>query len=196
VRRTATADSGESEIGRRQSVTGKIEHGRRCLTSGLSSGSLGVASGELDDRHGRHGMGRAQERVSLWEMGRGASADVGRAQKGAGDVGGRRGRGFWRTCVRARALIHGGRGEGGADRGVPRRNERESGHAGATTRCLAKRAREAEREEGHTSEGNLHRQPGPTRQGEGESERAGKGTTADRWRPPVRRRERAGAWPR
>jgi hypothetical protein len=60
------ADYGETEIGRRQSVTREIEHGIRCLTSGRSSGSLGVASGELDDWHsGRgsptrlSGMGRA-----------------------------------------------------------------------------------------------------------------------------------------
>jgi hypothetical protein len=63
-------------------------------------------------------------------------------------VGGRRGRGSRRTCASARTLVYGGRGEGGADRGVPRRSERESGRAGATTRCLAKRAHEAEREEG------------------------------------------------
>jgi hypothetical protein len=52
--------------------------------------------------------------------------------------------------------------------------ERESGRAGATTRCLAKRAREAEREEGREGGGNWRRQPGPTGQIEGESERAGR----------------------
>jgi hypothetical protein len=104
-----------------------------------------------------------------------ASAGASGAQKGAGDVGGRRGRGFRRSCASARALVHDGRGEGGAGRGgVPRCNERESGRAGATTRCLAKRAREAEREEGREGGGNWRRQPGPTGQIEGESERAGR----------------------
>jgi hypothetical protein len=79
--------------------------------------------------------------------------------------------------------------------GVPRRSERESGRAGATARCLAKRARKAEREKGREGGGNWHRQPGLTGQREGESERVGKGTAADRWSPPVRRHGRASAWP-
>jgi hypothetical protein len=41
-------------------------------------------------------------------------------------------------CASARALVHGGRGEGGADRGLPRRSKRESGRAGVMVRCLAK----------------------------------------------------------
>jgi hypothetical protein len=60
-------------------------------------------------------------------------------------------------------------------------------------RCLAKRAREAEREEGRVGDGNWRRQPNPTGQREGESGRAGKETTADRWSPPLRRHGRA-AW--
>jgi hypothetical protein len=68
---------------------------------------------------------------------------------------------------------------------------RESGRAGATTRCLAKRAREAEREERREGEDNWRRQPGPTGQREGESKRAGEETVVDRWRPPVRRHRRA-----
>jgi hypothetical protein len=75
------------------------------------------------------------------------SAGAGGAQKGAGA----RGRASWlripTTCASARALVHGRRGEGGADRGGPRRRER--GRAcGATTRRLEKRARKAKREEG------------------------------------------------
>jgi hypothetical protein len=51
------------------------------------------------------------------------------------------------------ALVHGERGEGGADRGGPRRRERERGRThGATARRLANRAREAEREEGRAVE--------------------------------------------
>jgi hypothetical protein len=50
---------------------------------------------------------RARERdCAKWD--RGASAGVGGAQKGAGGVGGRCGRGSWRACVRARVLVHGG----------------------------------------------------------------------------------------
>jgi hypothetical protein len=51
-------------------------------------------------------------------------------KKGAGA----RGRASWPripvTCASARALVHGGRGEGGADTGGPRRREREGEHAG------------------------------------------------------------------
>jgi hypothetical protein len=49
-------------------------------------------------------------------------------------------------CASARALVHGGCGEGGANRGVPRRSKRESGRAGVMVWCLAKQAHEAERE--------------------------------------------------
>jgi hypothetical protein len=51
-----------------------------------------------------------------------------------------------------RALVHSGRGEGGADRGGPLHREREDGHTGATTQRLAQRARKAEREEGRAGE--------------------------------------------
>jgi hypothetical protein len=112
-------------------------------------------------------------------------------KKELGCVGGRRGRGSWHACASARALVHGGRGEGGADRRVPQCSERESRRAGATTRCLPNRAREAERVRGTRVKGNWRRQPSPTRQREGESERAGEETAANRWRPPVRRRGRA-----
>jgi hypothetical protein len=40
-------------------------------------------------------------------------------------VGGRHGWGSQRACVSARVLVHDGRGEGGADRAVLRRSERE-----------------------------------------------------------------------
>jgi hypothetical protein len=74
-------------------------------------------------------------------------------KKELGCVAGRRGRGSWRACASARVLVHGGRGEGGADRVVPRCSERESKHAGETAWRLVKRAREAEGEE-RTGEGN------------------------------------------
>jgi hypothetical protein len=53
----------------------ETKHENRRLTSGRSSGWLGVASGELGDRHGGRGsparsssMGKARERASLREM--------------------------------------------------------------------------------------------------------------------------------
>jgi hypothetical protein len=57
-------------------------------------------------------------------------------KKGAGA----RGRASWpripATCASARALVHGGRGEGGADSAGPRHRERENGRAGVTESCL------------------------------------------------------------
>jgi hypothetical protein len=72
------------------------------------------------------------------------SAGVGGAKKGAGA----RGRASWlripATCVSARALVHGGRGEGGADRGGPRRRERgrARGGNGSTTGKTGLQSRE------------------------------------------------------
>jgi hypothetical protein len=94
-----------------------------------------VSSGELDDRGGGRGtparsdgMGRARARARLREMGWGSECRHGRGSKRElGRMGGRRGREFQR---RARALVHGGRGVGGADRGGPQRREREDGRAG------------------------------------------------------------------
>jgi hypothetical protein len=71
-----------------------------CLISGRSSGRLGAVSGELDGRErGRGspaasgGVGRARERVKLCEMRRGVCAGHWpSSKKGAGHVGGRRGR--------------------------------------------------------------------------------------------------------
>jgi hypothetical protein len=81
-----------------------------CLTSGQSSGSLGVASSELDDRGGgrgtptrSNGVGRARARAGLCEMRRGSECGHGRGSKRElGRVGGRRGREFRRRAqVRA-----------------------------------------------------------------------------------------------
>jgi hypothetical protein len=73
-----------------------------CLTSGRSSGSLGVASGELDDRGGGRGsparsdsVGRARAGAGLREMRRGSECGHGRGSKRElGRVGGRCGREF------------------------------------------------------------------------------------------------------
>jgi hypothetical protein len=66
-------------------------------------------------------------------------------KKELGCVGERHGRGSQRACVSARVLVHGGREEGGADRAVPRRIERErAGARGLQFGALTRRAREAE----------------------------------------------------
>jgi hypothetical protein len=90
---------------------GETENGNGCLTSGRSLGSLGTASGGLDDRHDGYGSparssskGRARERASLREMG--WWSDVLAVLKRelaawAGDVVGDLG-------VRACMLVHGG----------------------------------------------------------------------------------------
>jgi hypothetical protein len=87
-----------------------------------------------------------------------------RLKKGAGA----RGRASWpkipATCASARALVHGGRGDGGADSVGPRHRERENGRTGVMAQRLAGQAREAEREEGCTSEGNRCQQLGPNGQ--------------------------------
>jgi hypothetical protein len=92
--------TGEGEIGLAQGAIEEIGHGDRCLTSGRSSVRLGAVSGELDGRErGRGspaaagGVSRARERVKLSEMRREVCAGHWRgSKKGAGRVGGRRGR--------------------------------------------------------------------------------------------------------
>jgi hypothetical protein len=119
------------------------------------------------------------------------SAGTSGAQKGAGGVGGRHGRGFRRRArVRARWSTA-GRGEGGIDRGGPRRSEGESEHAGTRARRLAKRARKGEREEGRVGEENGTDSLAPLdRERErGREARVG----AERRGSPVRDRRHAGA---
>jgi hypothetical protein len=90
------SSTGEGEIGRTQGAIREIGHGDGCLTSGRSSGRLGVVSGELDGReHGRGsptaagGEGRARETVKVCEMRRGVCAGRRRGyKKGVGCVGG------------------------------------------------------------------------------------------------------------
>jgi hypothetical protein len=83
-------------------------------------------------------------------------------------VGGRHGRGSRRACASARVLVHDGRGEGGADKRVPLRSERE--------RAREETVRRAD-------------EAGP-RGREGESERACERNGADRTGPPCSGRER------
>jgi hypothetical protein len=142
-------------------------------------------------------MGRARERVKLCEMRREACTRHWRgSKKGAGRVGGRRGRETWR---RARV-----------------RTRRSTTRAGKAE--LTKQAHDVEREKGtHGGNGSATGEPGPrdTQRERGsarvketgadrlvpagrerERERAReRGTAADRWSPPVRRHGRAGARP-
>jgi hypothetical protein len=115
-----------------------------------------VVSGELDGRErGRGssmasgGKGRARERVMLCEMRRGSECGHWRgSKKGAGRVGGRRGREIrrcarvhtrWSTASAGRAKVTGR---------VHSAERERRGTRGATTQRLANRAREAKREEG------------------------------------------------
>jgi hypothetical protein len=76
------------------------------------------------------------------------------------------------TCASARALVHGRRGEGGADRGGPRCRERgrARGGNGSTTGKTGPQGRERRGARGRR---NRRRQPGPTGQREGERVRGG-----------------------
>jgi hypothetical protein len=119
---------------------------------------------------------RERERARLREMGRGSESGCGRCSKKARAVGGRSGRGSRRMCASARALVHSGRGEGGADRGGPTaQRERERGRTRVTARRTDKAGPRGRGGEGRGGEGNWCRQPGPTGKREGKSECAGKG---------------------
>jgi hypothetical protein len=108
---------------RKNQARGRVSH------LGRSSGSLGVASDELEDRHGGRGspaklsgMGRAREGAGLCEMGWGSECGRARCSKRGGawagdvaeDSGDVREYARWSTVRR---------GEGRTDRGGPRRSE-------------------------------------------------------------------------
>jgi hypothetical protein len=121
--RTSTADrrsrTGDAKFGRAQSGTREIKHGQRCLTSGRSSGRLGAVSGDLDGRErgrgspatsggeGRAAQNEAGERVRALAGERGHWRG---SKKGAGCVGGRRGR-----EIRRRAQVRTRRSTGRAE---------------------------------------------------------------------------------
>jgi hypothetical protein len=172
---------------------------RRCLTSGRSSGSLGVAFSELVDRGGGHestarsdDVGRARERAGLCEMRRGSECGHGRGSKRElGRVGRRRGREF-----RRRARVH---------------THWSTASVGRAE--LTREAHDAERERAGTrGNGSVTGEPGPRgREGRGarrrrepapttwphweasEREKGAGQTGADRRGPPVRSGRRAGA---
>ena len=165
---------------------------------GRSSGWLGAVSDELDGRGGGHrssvrsgGVSRARARAGLREMRRGSECGLRRGSKRRWGVG----RATWlripATCTSACSLVHGRRGEGGADWGGPRHREREGvGCNGSASGRTGPRGRE-----GRGAWGGKQLAPTSwphwTERGRGEAR--GAETAADRWRPPVRRRGRA-AW--
>jgi hypothetical protein len=122
----------------------------------------------------------------------GASAGAGGAQKGAGV----RGRATWlgiSTCVRECVRVGPRRGTGKAELiGRSHGAARGSGHMGGTAQCADEAGPRGRDRKERASEGNRCRQPGPTRQREGERERAGKENAADRWNPPIRRARTCG----
>jgi hypothetical protein len=93
--------------------------------------AFGLPSKTGCDRGGRgsparsDGVGRALARAGLREMRRGSECGCGRHSKRAGTCGRTTCPRFPATCASARALVHGGRGEGEADSTGPRRGERE-----------------------------------------------------------------------
>jgi hypothetical protein len=137
-------------------------------------------------------VGRARQRVKLCEMRRGVCAGHWwGSKKGAGRVGGRRGREI-RRRARVRTCRSTASVEGAELTGQAHGAEREErGARGNSWRYGPARQRERER----VGEGNWRRQIGPTGQRAREGGRARGRTTADRWGPPVRRRGHAGARP-
>jgi hypothetical protein len=163
-------------------------------------GRLGAVFGELDGRErGRGspaaagGVGRARERVKLCELRRGACAGHWRgSKKGAGCVGGRRGR-----EIRRRARVRTRRSTASADvaelTGQAHGAEREKGTRGGNGSALANRARGIERGSAWVKKTGVDRLAplSSEREREGARER---GTAADRRGPPVRRRGHAPGW--
>jgi hypothetical protein len=116
-----------------------------------------VVFGELDGRGGGCGsparsddVSRVRARAGLREMRRGSECGHGRGLKRSWGVGRETWSRISTTCASARSLVHGGHGEGGADREGPRRRDRRG--ARATAQRLAEQARETEKEEGHASD--------------------------------------------
>jgi hypothetical protein len=103
-------------------------------------------------------VSRARARAGLREMRRGSECGHERNLKRGWGVG----RATWpripATCASACSLVHGRRGEGGTDRGGPRRREREKGRVGQRLvdwRTGPARQRESEREGEETGTDNL-----------------------------------------
>jgi hypothetical protein len=121
------AQLGKPSMGTGASPRGGARGGLAWLPAGWMTGTAGVGL-----RRGRVAWAKRENGRGCAKWDEGASAGAGGAKKGAGCVGGRRGRGSRRACASARVLVHGGHGEGRADRAVPRHSERESERAGVT----------------------------------------------------------------
>jgi hypothetical protein len=165
-------------------------------------GRLGTVSGELDGRErGRgspvasSGESRAQARVGLHEMRRGSECGHRQgSKKGAGRVGGRRGREIWRrvrVCTRRSTAGVGRADLTGRVLGAER-EKRDTRGNGSVPGEPGPRDRESGGARGRR---NWRRQVGPTGQRAREGGRAGERAAADKRGPPVRRRGHAGAWP-
>jgi hypothetical protein len=138
-------------------------------------------------------VGRARERAKLSEMRRGVCAGHWRgSKKGAGRVGGRRGREI-RRRARVRTRRSTASVEGAKLTGQAHGAERRKGARGVMARRLSIRACKIERERERAGEGNWRRQIGPTGQRAREGGRARGRTAAERRGLPVRRRGCA-AW--
>jgi hypothetical protein len=88
---------------------------------------------------------------------------------------GARGRASWpripATCASARVLVHSERGEGRADRGGPRRRERERASAQGNDSASGRAGPQGREGRGARGRRNWHRQLGPTGQRARERER-------------------------
>jgi hypothetical protein len=125
--------------------------------------------------------------MKLSEMRRGVCVGHRRgSKKGAGCVGGRRGREI-RRRARVRTRWSTASAEGAELTGQAHGAEREKGTRGGNGSALAIRACETERVRECVGEENWHRQIGPTGQQAREGGRVRGRTAADRWGPPVRR---------
>jgi hypothetical protein len=118
------AQLGKPSMGTGVSPRGGARGGLTWLPAGWTTSMAGTGH-----RRGRAVWAEhARERARLCEIGRGSKCGRGRYSKSswgawAGDVA-------RDLSVRAHVLVHGGRGEGGVDRAVPRHSEREQVRAG------------------------------------------------------------------
>jgi hypothetical protein len=114
------AQLGKPSMGTGVSPRGGARGGQAWLPSDWTTGTAGAGL-----RRGRAALAERERGRGCAKWDGGASAGMGVAQKGAGV----RGRAMW-AGISACVLVHGGRREGGADRAVPHRSERESRRAG------------------------------------------------------------------
>jgi hypothetical protein len=179
------AQLGKPSMGMGVSPRGGARGGLVRLPAGWMTGTMGAGL-----RRGRAARAERERERDCVKWDGGVSVGAGGAQKGAGA----RGRASWlgiSACVHECARVGPRRGAGKAEltgRSHGAARERESGRTGVTARRADEAGPRGREGKERTGEGNWRRQCGPTGQRQGERERAGKETTADRWNPPVRRR--------